>query len=132
MAKNSNDGRARKPMSEVTKAKLALARAKPRTGVHEFVGAWLDGDSIRGIAQALDVTPASVMSRAKVLRKLSVNLPERPSGATGRGAGGRRIGYSAGTVEALNALIAGTQGSNAVISAGRATVNDEDNADDIL
>lgn len=137
MAKNKNevstpavtpavsDGRSRRVMTDETRAKLAASRAKPRTSVHEFVHSWMNGETIVAIAAELDVTPASVQTRAKTLRKLGVKLPERPLGGRGRGGSrGTRAGYSALTVEQLNALIAGAQnGTLAVDSDGLPTVD---------
>lgn len=139
MAKNKNaesttngDGRTARVMSEDTKARLVEARSKPRTPVHEFVRGWMDNATINEIATALDISAASVQSRAKGLRKIGVKLPERPLGGRGRiGGVAGRAGYSAITVEKLNALIAGAQnGTLGVSSDGHPTINGSPIGDD--
>jgi hypothetical protein len=117
-------------MSDETRAKLAISRAKPRTSVHEFVNEWVGHSTIYEIAAALDVSPASVQTRAKTLRKLGVKLPDRVLGGPGRGGGGGRagrVGYSALTVQQLNLLISGAQnGTLEVDTNGRPVVDGQD------
>jgi len=139
MAKNKNtesttngDGRTARVMSEDTKARLVAARSKPRTPVHEFVQGWMDNATINEIASALDISAASVQSRAKGLRKIGVKLPDRPLGGRGRVGGvAGRAGYSAITIEKLNALIAGAQaGTLGVGDDGHPTINGAPVGDD--
>jgi hypothetical protein len=127
MAKNKNSDTSARPMTDETRAKLAVARAKPRASVHEFVAAWIENDTVVKIAAMLDVGTSSVQTRAKTLRKLGVELPVRAFGGPGRRGGRGRVGYSSETVERLNRLIAGAQnGTLTVGDNGQAQVEGED------
>ena len=124
-------------------ARLEAARGKDRVPVADFVHAWCNKPTIAAIAAELGLTAQAVTARAKTLCKIGTRLPERLSGAVrGGGAGGRgRVGYSAHTVEELNAIIAaaeaGTLGldANGKLSLGEVESDGsavEPEADDIL
>jgi len=132
------DGRTRRIMSPETLAKLAESRKKSRVGIHEFMTAYLEGDSLRGIATTLGITVQSVKARVKTMRKAGINVPDRVLGGTGR-RGGTRAGYSALTVAQLNKLIEGAKNGTLSISAagvamvgGEAITPESDDADSYL
>lgn len=87
-------------------ARLEASRGKDRVPVLEFVNVWCNSATILEVATKLNLSTQAVIARSKTLRKAGTRLPERPLG-TVRGAGGRgRVGYSAATIEELNAIIA--------------------------